>query len=203
MIRLHNLRPRPGSRHRVKRLGCGESSGHGKTSGKGHKGQKARSGGSIRLGFEGGQMPLIRRLPKRGFNNAAFHKDYAIINLSDLNEFKAGTVVNEQLLRESKLVRGNVAGIKILGDGELKHPLKIEVDKISASARAKVDKAGGTVALREPPTREAVRPQKGVNITESQASEEAIPKAAAKARSRKKPRAKTSQRSKKTAMPKS
>src|SRR5437868_1362683 len=102
MMRLHNLRPRPGARHRVKRLGCGESSGHGKTSGKGHKGQKARSGGSIRLGFEGGQMPLIRRLPKRGFNNAAFHATYAIVNLSDLNEFKAGTVVNEELLRESK-----------------------------------------------------------------------------------------------------
>ena len=92
MIRLHNLKPRPGSRHRVKRLGIGESSGHGKTSGKGHKGQKARSGGSIRLGFEGGQMPLIRRLPKRGFNNAAFKKNYAIVNLDDLNEFKAGTV---------------------------------------------------------------------------------------------------------------
>ena len=92
MIRLHNFKPRPGSKHRVKRLGCGESSGHGKTSGKGHKGQKARSGGSIRLGFEGGQMPLIRRLPKRGFNNAAFKKTYAIVNLDDLNEFKAGTV---------------------------------------------------------------------------------------------------------------
>ena len=123
MMRLHNLRPRPGSRHRVKRLGCGESSGHGKTSGKGHKGQKARSGGSIRLGFEGGQMPLIRRLPKRGFNNAAFHKHYAIVNLDDLNAFKAGTVVNEQLLRESNLIRGHFAGIKILGDGELKHGL--------------------------------------------------------------------------------
>src|SRR5207244_12963440 len=106
MLRLHNLQVRPGSRHRVKRLGCGESSGHGKTSGKGHKGQKARSGGSIRLGFEGGQMPLIRRLPKRGFNNAAFHKHYAIVNLDDLNAFKAGTVVNEQLLRESNLIRG-------------------------------------------------------------------------------------------------
>jgi large subunit ribosomal protein L15 len=149
MMRLHNLRPRPGSRHRVKRLGCGESSGHGKTSGKGHKGQKARSGGSIRLGFEGGQMPLIRRLPKRGFNNAAFHKNYAIVNLSDLNGFKAGSVVNEQSLRESKLVRGNVVGIKILGDGELKHALTIEVDKISESARAKIDKAGGTISLRE------------------------------------------------------
>src|SRR6201987_6029057 len=149
MMRLHNLRPRPGSRHRVKRLGCGESSGHGKTSGKGHKGQKARSGGSIRLGFEGGQMPLIRRLPKRGFNNAAFHKNYAVVNLSDLNGFKAGTVVDEKLLRESKLVRGNVAGIKILGEGELKHALTIEADKVSESAKAKIEKAGGTVRMRD------------------------------------------------------
>lgn len=148
-MRLHNLRPRPGSRHRVKRLGCGESSGHGKTSGKGHKGQKARSGGSIRLGFEGGQMPLIRRLPKRGFNNAAFHKHYAIVNLDALNAFKAGTVVNEQALRDSNLIRGNFEGIKILGDGELKHALKIEADKISASAREKIEKAGGTITLRE------------------------------------------------------
>jgi large subunit ribosomal protein L15 len=149
MMRLHNLRPRPGSRHRVKRLGCGESSGHGKTSGKGSKGQKARSGGSIRLGFEGGQMPLIRRLPKRGFNNAAFHKHYAVVNLSELNAFKAGTVVNEQLLRESNLVRGHFAGIKILGDGELKYDLKVQVDKVSTTAREKIEKAGGTVTLRE------------------------------------------------------
>ena len=149
MMQLHNLRPRPGARHRVKRLGCGESSGHGKTSGKGHKGQKARSGGSIRLGFEGGQMPLIRRLPKRGFNNAAFRKHYAIINVSDLNAFEAGTVVNEQLLRESNLIRGHFAGIKILGDGELKHDLKVQVDKISTTAREKIEKAGGTVTLRE------------------------------------------------------
>jgi large subunit ribosomal protein L15 len=151
MIRLHNMRTRPGSKHRVKRLGCGESSGHGKTSGKGHKGQKARSGGSLRLGFEGGQMPLIRRLPKRGFNNAAFHKNYAVVNLSDLSSFKEGTVVNEQLLRESNLVRGNGAGLKILGDGELKHPLSIEADKVSASAREKIEKAGGSVTLREKP----------------------------------------------------
>jgi len=149
MMRLHNLRPRPGSRHRTKRLGCGESSGHGKTSGKGSKGQKARSGGSIRLGFEGGQMPLIRRLPKRGFNNAAFHKRYAVVNVSDLNAFKAGTVVNEQLLRESNLVRGHFAGIKILGEGELKHDLEVQADKISATAREKIEKAGGTVTLRE------------------------------------------------------
>jgi large subunit ribosomal protein L15 len=148
MMRLHNLRPRPGSRHRVKRLGCGESSGHGKTSGKGHKGQKARSGGSIRLGFEGGQMPLIRRLPKRGFNNAAFHKNYAIVNLADLNEFKPGTVVSERLLRESKLVRGHFVGIKILGDGELKHGLTVEADKVSPAAREKIEKAGGTITPR-------------------------------------------------------
>src|SRR5437588_13037555 len=100
MMRLHSLRPRPGSRHRVKRLGCGESSGHGKTSGKGHKGQKARSGGSIRLGFEGGQLRLIRRLPKRGSNNAAFHHRNAIVDLDDATSLKAGSVVNEELLRE-------------------------------------------------------------------------------------------------------
>src|SRR5258708_11141767 len=117
-MQLNNLKPRPGAKHRVKRLGCGESSGHGKTSGKGHKGQKARSGGSIRLGFEGGQMPLIRRLPKRGFNNAAFHKTYAIVNLDALNNFKSGTTVNEEMLPESKLVRGKFVGVKILGDGE-------------------------------------------------------------------------------------
>src|SRR3712207_8583256 len=149
MMRLHNLKPRPGAKHRVKRLGIGESSGHGKTSGKGHKGQKARSGGSIRLGFEGGQLPLIRRLPKRGFNNAAFHKNYAIVNLDDLNAFDAGTVINEEMLRASKLIRGNVVGLKILGDGEIKHALTIEAHKVSASARQKIEGAGGTVTLRE------------------------------------------------------
>ena len=159
MMRLHNLRPRPGAKHRVKRLGIGESSGHGKTSGKGHKGQKARSGGSIRLGFEGGQMPLIRRLPKRGFNNAAFHKTYATVNLDDLNAFDAGTVVNEQVLRDSKLIRGNVFGLKILGGGELKHALKIEADKVSASAREKIEGAGGTITLHEP------RGPKGPRVT--------------------------------------
>ncbi len=149
MIRLHNLKPRPGAKHRTKRLGIGESSGHGKTSGKGHKGQKARSGGSIRLGFEGGQMPLIRRLPKRGFNNAAFKKTYALINLDDLNDFKAGTVVNEAMLRESNYIRGKVVGLKILGRGELKHSLTIEADRVSESARGKIEKAGGTVTLLE------------------------------------------------------
>src|SRR5947209_5824839 len=150
MMRLHNLRPRPGARHRVKRLGSGESSGHGKTSGKGHKGQKARSGGSIRLGFEGGQMPLIRRLPKRGFNNARFHKTYATVNLSDLNAFDVGAVVTEQLLRDSKMIRGDVIGLKILGDGELKHAVSIEAHKVSTSARRKIENAGGTVTLHPP-----------------------------------------------------
>jgi large subunit ribosomal protein L15 len=164
MIRLHNLRPRPGSRHRVKRLGCGESSGHGKTSGKGHKGQKARSGGSIRLGFEGGQMPLIRRLLKRGFNNAAFRKHYAIVNLADLNEFKAGATVNEQLLRESNLVRGHFVGIKILGGGELKHGLTVEADKVSAAAREKIEKAGGTITLRDSRAPKGTVPQEDVDL---------------------------------------
>ena len=148
-LRLHSLRPRPGARHRVKRLGCGESSGHGKTSGKGHKGQKARSGGSLRLGFEGGQMPLIRRLPKRGFNNAAFHKRYAIVNLSELADFKSGSIVNEESLRAANLVRGKFYGIKILGDGELKHGLAIQAEKVSEAAREKIEKAGGTIAAPE------------------------------------------------------
>ena len=181
MIRLHNMQTRPGSKHRVKRLGCGESSGHGKTSGKGHKGQKARSGGSLRLGFEGGQMPLIRRLPKRGFNNAAFHKNYSIVNLTDLSSFKEGTVVNEQLLRESKVIRGQGAGLKILGDGEIKHALTIEADKISASAREKIEKAGGTITLREKPAqgpRADYQPAPAAEATEAPA--EAKPKAKAK-----------------------
>jgi large subunit ribosomal protein L15 len=186
MIRLHNMRTRPGSKHRVKRLGCGESSGHGKTSGKGHKGQKARSGGSLRLGFEGGQMPLIRRLPKRGFNNAAFHKNYAIVNLSDLSSFKEGTVVNEQLLRESKVIRGNGAGLKILGDGELKHALTIEADKISASAREKIEKAGGSVTLREKTVQGPREAQPPAAAAEAETPSDAKPKTKA----RKKPAAK-------------
>jgi large subunit ribosomal protein L15 len=191
MMHLHNLQPRPGSRHRVKRLGCGESSGHGKTSGKGHKGQKARSGGSIRLGFEGGQMPLIRRLPKRGFNNAAFHKRYAIVSLDDLNAFKAGTAVNEQLLRKSKLVRGRFVGIKILGDGELKHGLKLEADKVSATAREKIEKAGGTIRLRD----KAERPHAAAKRKAS--AEETTSEAASEGTRKKK--SKTSAKAKKKA----
>lgn len=140
---LHTLKPRPGSKHRVKRLGCGESSGHGKTSGKGHKGQKARSGGSIRLGFEGGQMPLIRRIPKRGFNNAAFKTVFAIVNVSSLNLFEDGATVDEATLLEKGLIRGNYDGIKILGGGELSKKLTVKACKISSSAAEKIQKAGG------------------------------------------------------------
>src|SRR5271154_1333932 len=132
-IRLHNSKPRPGSRHRVKRLGCGESSGHGKTSGKGHKGQKARSGGSIRLGFEGGQMPLIRRIPKRGFNNAAFKVTYAPVNLGDLEKLTLSGTIDEKGLREKGLVNGRWDGVKILGSGDLTKKLSLKIDAISAS----------------------------------------------------------------------
>ena len=147
-MNLHTLKPRPGAKHRVKRLGQGESSGKGKTSGKGHKGQKARSGGSIRLGFEGGQMPLIRRLPKRGFNNARFKTVYGIVNLCDLNDFEDGAAVNEQVLREVGLVRGTIDGIKILGNGELTKKVNIVADKVSATAKEKIEKAGGTVVSK-------------------------------------------------------
>ncbi len=147
-MNLHTLKPRPGAKHRVKRLGCGESSGHGKTSGKGHKGQKARSGGSIRLGFEGGQMPLIRRLPKRGFNNAAFKTRYAVVNLDALNRFEDGATVDEGSLREAKLIRNPYDAVKILGTGELTKKLSVNVDRVSASAREKIEKAGGSVASK-------------------------------------------------------
>jgi len=147
-MNLHTLSPRPGSKHRVKRLGHGESSGKGKTSGKGHKGQKARSGGSIRLGFEGGQMPLIRRLPKRGFNNTEFKREYAIVNLTDLNQFKDGDTINEATLLEAKLIRGKYFGVKVLAGGELSKKLTISVDKVSDAAREKIEKAGGAVTAK-------------------------------------------------------
>ena len=147
-MQLHDLKPRPGARHRVKRLGCGESSGHGKTSGKGHKGQKARSGGSIRLGFEGGQMPLIRRLPKRGFNNASFKVNYAIVNLGELNSFESGTRVDEEALRKQGLIRGRFDGLKVLARGELTKSLTVEADKFSEAARQRIEQAGGSAIVR-------------------------------------------------------
>src|SRR5580692_4400297 len=128
-MNLHTLKPRPGAKHRVKRLGHGESSGKGKTSGKGHKGQKARSGGSIRLGFEGGQMPLIRRMPKRGFNNANFKTRFAIVNLETLNAFENVATVDEQALLEAGVIRRPYDAIKILGVGELTKKLTIVAHK--------------------------------------------------------------------------
>ena len=116
-MRLHDLKPRPGAKHRRKRLGQGESSGHGKTSGRGGKGQTARSGSSIRIGFEGGQMPLIRRIPKRGFNNARFTKQFIAVNVGELNQFDDGARVDEAAMRAAGLANGRADGVKILGDG--------------------------------------------------------------------------------------
>lgn len=147
-MNLSNLKPRPGSRHRVKRLGSGESSGKGKTSGKGHKGQKARSGGSIRLGFEGGQMPLIRRVPKRGFNNAEFKTKWAIANLEALNAFDAGATVDEAALLEAGVIRKPFDGLKILGSGQLTKKLAVVANHASASAKAAIEKAGGTLTIK-------------------------------------------------------
>lgn len=147
-MRLHNLKPLHGARRRRKRVGCGESSGHGKTSGRGNKGQKARAGGAIRPGFEGGQMPLHRRLPKKGFSNARFQDATVVVNVGRLNEvFEDGAVVNAASLEERGLVSGRYDVIKILGDGEVTRKLTVQVDKVSASAKEKIEKAGGTVTL--------------------------------------------------------
>lgn len=147
-MRLHDLKNVPGARHRKKRFGCGESSGHGKTSTRGNKGQKARSGGAIRPGFEGGQMPLYRRLPKKGFSNARFQDTILTVNIDRLSElFEDGAVVNAESLRAVGLVRGQFDAIKILGDGEVTRKLTLQVDKISASAKEKIEKAGGSVTL--------------------------------------------------------
>ncbi|MDB4541335.1 50S ribosomal protein L15 [Akkermansiaceae bacterium] len=145
-MNLHDLKPNPGAKHRRKRLGCGESSGLGKTSGRGHKGQKSRSGGGVRVGFEGGQMPLHRRLPKRGFNNIQFRDNFVIVNVSQLDaNFEDGAEVNEASLREAGLIRGQFDKIKVLGLGDISKKLTVKVDKLSASAKEKIEKAGGTV----------------------------------------------------------
>ncbi len=148
MLTLNNLKPTPGSKHRKKRLGNGESSGLGKTCGKGNKGQKARSGGSIRPGFEGGQMPLHRRLPKKGFSNARFRGTVAIVNLSQLEAFfKADDSVTEKELRAAGLVKGTCTAVKLLAQGELSKPLHISVDLASAAAEQKVSSAGGSLTV--------------------------------------------------------
>jgi large subunit ribosomal protein L15 len=142
-MRLHDLKPRPGAKHRRKRLGQGESSGRGKTAGRGGKGQSARSGSSIRIGFEGGQMPLIRRIPKRGFNNARHTTRYVAVNLESLNQFESGAAVSLEDLRKAGLANGPVKLVKILGDGELTRKLKVSAHAFSASARAKIEAKGG------------------------------------------------------------
>ncbi|MDE6092513.1 MAG: 50S ribosomal protein L15 [Ruminococcus sp.] len=141
-MKIHELTPAPDSNKAVKRVGRGHGSGNGKTAGKGHKGQNARSGGGVRIGFEGGQMPLARRIPKRGFNNI-FATKYAIVNVSDLNKFKDDTVVDTELLVASGLVKKVNDGIKILGNGELTAKLTVKAAKFSQSAIEKIEKAGG------------------------------------------------------------
>jgi len=146
-MRLHDLKPRPGAKHRKKRLGQGESSGRGKTSGRGGKGQSARSGSSIRIGFEGGQMPLIRRIPKRGFNNKRFKVAFLPVNLSDLNAFQDGSVVDTVAFQQAGLANGNHDGIKVLGHGELSRKLTVRAHAFSASARAAIEKLGGSAEV--------------------------------------------------------
>ena len=147
-MRIDTLQPQVGSRKSAKRLGRGIGSGLGKTSGKGHKGQWARSGGGVRPGFEGGQMPLTRRLPKRGFNNH-FKKVYAIVNVEVLNNFEAGAVVDLEILNDAKLIKEvkNPVGLKVLGSGELNVALTVKASKFSAQAKEAIEKAGGTAEL--------------------------------------------------------
>ena len=142
-MKLHELRPNEGAFKSSKRVGRGTGSGLGKTSGKGHKGQNARSGGGVRPGFEGGQLPLFRRLPKRGFSNAMFKKEYATINVSDLEKFEDGAVVTPELLKEMGILKKQLAGVKVLGNGNLTKKLTVKASKFSASAVEKIEAIGG------------------------------------------------------------
>jgi large subunit ribosomal protein L15 len=142
-MELSKLKPKKGSKHAKKRVGRGPGSGHGKTASRGEKGQKSRTGFSRMLGFEGGQMPLHRRLPKRGFTNI-FKKEFAVVNVSDLERFENGATVDEGALRKAGLVKGRAAGIKILGDGKLTKKLTVHATKFSASAKKHIEEAGGS-----------------------------------------------------------
>jgi len=145
-MRIHDLSPAKGSRKNRKRVGRGPGSGHGKTSCRGHKGTKARSGGSISPGFEGGQMPLQRRLPKRGFTNI-FKKDYVLVNVRDLNRFSSNATLDVEALKNAGLVKKVGAGVKLLGKGEISHPLVLRVNKVSKAAKEKIEAAGGKVEV--------------------------------------------------------
>ncbi len=142
-MKLNELKYNEGSKKSIKRLGRGSSSGTGKTSGRGENGQKSRSGGGVRIGFEGGQLPLYRRLPKRGFSNAMFKKTYAVINVSDLNIFDEGTEVTPELLFEMRIIKKQLSGIKVLGNGKLEKKLTVRAHKFSDVAKEKIEKAGG------------------------------------------------------------
>ena len=146
-MKLHELSPAPGSTKSVFRKGRGAGSGNGKTAGKGHKGQKARSGGSIRPGYEGGQMPLQRRIPKRGFNNI-FAKEYVSINVDVLNRFEDGAVVDAQAIADAGIIKNTRDGIKILGRGELERKLTVIASAFSASAKEKIEAAGGKAEVK-------------------------------------------------------
>ena len=143
-MRLDELKPPRGAKKKAKRVGRGPGSGQGTTAGRGSKGQRSRSGGGVPPGFEGGQMPLQRRLPKRGFHNP-FRKVFAEINVRDLDPFAPDSVVDEELLRQSGLIRGKCDGVKLLGDGEIDKPLTVKVDRCSAGARQKIEAAGGKI----------------------------------------------------------
>jgi large subunit ribosomal protein L15 len=146
-MKLHELKYNEGSKKNRKRLGRGSSSGTGKTSGKGHKGQKARSGGGVRVGFEGGQLPLFRRIPQRGFSNYKFKIRYATINISDLNRFEDGTTVSPELIKEIGMVTKQLDGIKILGNGKLAKKLTVRAHKFSFTAKEKIEAVGGKVEV--------------------------------------------------------
>ena len=145
-MKLHELKPAQGSSHKPKRVGRGVGSGWGKTAGRGNKGLKARSGGGVRPGFEGGQMPLHRRLPKRGFTNI-FKKELAVVNISDLSRFEQGAMVDQASLVRSGLVKGRNDGIKLLGKGDINIALTVKLNAVSRSAKEKIEAAGGTVEV--------------------------------------------------------
>jgi len=153
-MQLHDLAPTPGSRKAPKRLGRGTGSGHGKTSTKGHKGQNARAGGGVRPGFEGGQMPLTRRMPKRGFSNEPFRTRYEVLNLTDLERFEEGTVVTPELLEETRLCKNALKGVKLLGTGDVTKAFTIRIHQISETAKQKIEAAGGKVELLATDTEE-------------------------------------------------
>ena len=146
-MRLDELKPVPGSKKLPNRRGRGPGSGNGKTGGRGHKGQKARSGGGVRVGFEGGQMPLYRRVPKRGFNNKDFATNYSEVKLSDLNRFEDNTLVNWELLNQSGIIKELKDGIVILGNGELTKKLTVQAARFTKSAAEKIEAAGGKVEV--------------------------------------------------------